>query len=221
MEMILKIAQEIYSVLSPAEIVFVLALIIGMIPLIVKMLAKVFTNKKVIAALMSDSNNDERDHLLDDIAKKIDKVITKDEHQDHLDKIFLILDEIKSQLNENEQLFNNNHTQIELLKNNIDNISSTLKSEIADIKHQLKMQDLHSQQILDNLKDAMQKMQDSIQKITSQIDKIDEFTRASIPEFRSYHKELTKEIGELSRDIALVERSIQTQINTMNTIKLR
>ena len=60
-----------------------------------------------------------------------------------------------------------------------------------------------------------------MQRIISQIDKIDEFTRAAIPEFRSYHKELSKEVSELNRDIALVERTINTQINTANAINLR
>jgi hypothetical protein len=55
----------------------------------------------------------------------------------------------------------------------------------------------------------------------SQLEKIDEFTRASIPEFRGYHKELVRQVSDLSRDVALVERSIQTQVNTLNTVKLR
>jgi hypothetical protein len=54
-----------------------------------------------------------------------------------------------------------------------------------------------------------------------QIEKIDEFVKASIPEFRGYHRDLGAELNNLSRDIALVERSLQMQINTANAVKLR
>lgn len=55
----------------------------------------------------------------------------------------------------------------------------------------------------------------------SQLEKTDEFVKAFVPEFRSYHKELGKDMTELSKDIALMERSVQTQINNTNALKLR
>lgn len=56
----------------------------------------------------------------------------------------------------------------------------------------------------------------------SQIEKVDQLISSMIPEFRSYHREISSDIKLLSRDLALIERSIGLQINnTTSAIKLR
>ena len=54
-----------------------------------------------------------------------------------------------------------------------------------------------------------------------QLEKIDEYVRSSVPEFRQAHRDLSKDLSTLSKDIALVERSIQAQINNVSGVKLR
>lgn len=217
MEMLFHIVKQIYDVLSPAELFFILTLILGMIPVIIKIIAKVFSNRKVISAIIGA----ETDTQLENISRRLDDMMSKDDHRDSIEMICKALDEIKSQLNSNADGMQAQNMTFHQMQGDLQTISESLRKEIADIKHHLKMKDIHDQQSITLVKDVLDKIQENLQKLTSQIDKIDEFTRASIPEFRSYHKELSKEIGNLSRDIALVERSIQTQINTVNSVKLR
>jgi hypothetical protein len=51
-------------------------------------------------------------------------------------------------------------------------------------------------------------------RVLSQVEKVDEFARTAIPEFRSYHKELSKEVSQLSREVGIMDRVLQAHINT-------
>jgi DNA repair exonuclease SbcCD ATPase subunit len=217
MEMLFHILKEIYAVLSPAEIFFIITLLLGMLPFIFKLIAKIISNRKAIASLMGQNDSE----LSDGLVQKIDNITSRDEHKVSIDRILSALAEIKTQLDQNEASINKSATDLELVKSEIENVDKNLREELVDIKHQLKLQDTQKDQSIDNMREYLQRLYDTLQKITSQLDKIDEFTKSAVPEFRSYHKELYKEIGDLSRDIALVERTIQNQINSSSSIKLR
>ena len=100
-------------------------------------------------------------------------------------------------------------------------MTSEVKREFDDIKHQMKMHDSHADASSAAMRDTINRILEVVNRINVDLQKIDEFARSAIPEFRSYHKEITKDLAELSRDVALVERSVQTQINTVNAVKLR
>lgn len=93
--------------------------------------------------------------------------------------------------------------------------------EVSEVKHQLQMHNDGSQAQYTNLLTQLAKSQDAISRNLTQIEKVDEYIKASVPEFRAYHRDLGTELNNLSRDIALVERSLQMQINTANAVKLR
>lgn len=217
MEMLLHIVKEIYNVLSPAEIFFIITFLAGMIPIIVKFVMKIISNRKAIAALVGANDSDE----MASIEKRLDNIPSKEDYKNSMDRILDTLTEIKDQLDQNEQAFNKSLINLELVKSEIDNVDENLREELVDIKQYLKIQDAHKEQSLDSTRDFLQRMYDILQRVTSQLDKIDEFTKTAVPEFRSYHQELSKDISDLSRDIALVERTIQNQINNTSSIKLR
>jgi hypothetical protein len=97
---------------------------------------------------------------------------------------------------------------------------TAIANEIDDIKAWMKTHDALEQQTNLNMRDLMQRSLDSLTKINSELEKIDEYVRASIPEFKMDNREIQKGIAELSKDIALIERTIQAQMNT-HGIKLK
>ncbi len=171
--------------------------------------------------MLSGMMRDDSATNLDDIAKQLDKTVTSEQHTVSIDRILDALQTIKSQYDNHDELMRNQITEILLLKNDVESLSEGISRDLDEIKNQLRQYELHAHQSSEGMKDIVQRCQDLMQRIISQIDKIDEFTRAAIPEFRSYHKELSKEVSELNRDIALVERTIQSQINTSKAINLR
>jgi hypothetical protein len=105
-------------------------------------------------------------------------------------------------------------------KHELQQSSVIIVRDLEFIKQSMSKSESTDALVHENVKQLIQRSQDVMQRISSQLEKVDEFARAAIPEFRSYHKELSKEVGELNRDIALVERSIQSQINT-SSVTLR
>jgi len=201
----LKLLQELYSTLSSTEIFLLLALLISAFPMIFKLLAKIIQNRKAINAIIGNDN--------DDILKIQETILTLATKED-IEKLKEQLQNIQSKINEDSLLIGDVKREVSLLsgllQKELQNILEKMSDDGADLRDQ------HQ-----SIKDVLSKVNESIAKTISQLDKIDEFTRASIPEFRSYHKEISKDLSDLSRDIALVERSLQNQINNTNAVKLR
>lgn len=218
MELITQIVQEIYSALSPGELTVLITLLLSSVPLIFKIIWKIVSNRRAMSILTGENGPDTQFSQLTD---KIGDIITKEDYDNSVSNILRVLTEIKNQLAENEDLLRDQDTNIEIIKKDLEDTSHEIKEEISEIKSRLRMQDTHSEQLVSSIKDSLQRIHDNLIRLTSQIDKIDEFAKAAIPEFRSYHKELAKEIGDVSKDLALIERTIDTQINNIKSIKLR
>jgi hypothetical protein len=107
------------------------------------------------------------------------------------------------------------------LKKDISKISSDVGKELDEIRQDTKISNLRDEHSYDNLKELLQRSVDVVTKLSAQIEKIDDFTKMFLPEVRSNYQELNKEINALSRDVALVERSVLSQINIDNAVKLR
>lgn len=103
------------------------------------------------------------------------------------------------------------------VKNEFSEFVSCVKNDLKAVEAQIGSMKTTDEQTYDYLKE----LNSRINEISSSLSKLDELTRSGVPEFRSYHTTLSKELSNISRDIALVERTIQAQINTINTVKLR
>ncbi len=94
--------------------------------------------------------------------------------------------------------------------------------QFDEIKHQFKMHGMHDLQAFENLKNALDDAMSIITTANMQIEKIGDYVKNVVPEFKVSHKDLSKDISELSRDLALIERTLQNQINnTSRGINLR
>jgi hypothetical protein len=107
-----------------------------------------------------------------------------------------------------------------LLKDDIESTRDAILKEIENTKYIIKLKDEHSILVQENISSFLQKLSEQLTKASSQIDKVDEIARDMGTEFRADHKDLTKSLSDLSKDVALIERTIQTQINTIG-VKLR
>jgi hypothetical protein len=137
-----------------------------------------------------------------------------------MDKIMALVYEIRNESQVHESELKNHRAAMVAFKNELQQSSALVVRDLELIKQLIGRNDSADTLAHENVKQLIQRSQDIMQRVSSQLEKVDEFARAAVPEFRSYHKELSKEVGELNRDIALVERSIQTQINT-SSVKLR
>jgi hypothetical protein len=113
------------------------------------------------------------------------------------------------------------HEEIEEHATKIAELCEANNRELVEIRQDLKLHQLGDAQAFEVLRENFTRISEALTRLTSQIDKIDEFTRAAIPEFRAYHKDISNDLSDLSRDVALVERSIQVQLNSINAVKLR
>jgi hypothetical protein len=137
-----------------------------------------------------------------------------------MDKIMALVYEIRNESLLHEGELKNHRAAMVAFKHELQQSSALVVRDLELIKQLIGKNDAADVLAHENVKQLIQRSQDIMQRVSSQLEKVDEFARAAIPEFRSYHKELSKEVGELNRDIALVERSIQTQMQTA-TVKLR
>jgi len=107
-----------------------------------------------------------------------------------------------------------------MLKSDIETARDAILKELENTKYIIKMKDEHSILVQENINNFLQKLSEQLSKVADQIDKVDEISRDMGTEFRADHKDLTKGLSDLSKDVALIERTIQTQINTIG-VKLR
>lgn len=222
--MIIELLSGLSSVISPAQFVVVLLIIalvsFGVIMYFIRNVRKKtglwsFLSKPddeevkiadvllTINALAQDSEKYHKEAL--DVHKEIliNVLATRDEHRDKAGIVLGYLEQIKT------------------LESALNDAKLELTRHIDELRRQFTVHDLHDQQLYESLKATLASSLQVISRINAQVEKIDEYARTAVPEFKLAHKELSRDIGNLSRDIALVERSIQSQINNVNAVKLK
>jgi len=95
-----------------------------------------------------------------------------------------------------------------------DAVLRQIDSQLGDISKQTSSQSAHSETSYASVRENILRGQEVMHRILSQVEKVDEFAKTAIPEFRSYHKELSKEVGQLSREVGIMDRVLQAHINT-------
>jgi hypothetical protein len=228
MDFIFGLLEKLATSLSPTMFLAVIALLVMSVFMTIKMMTKNIGKKKnSILALVTgqasaqadpDHNADIKDKL-DTLFTTVNTLTPHGESELHLEQILFAISEIKTVLLANDGHFEKHLIEILAMKKDLEAHNKSINDELSDIKHQMKMHELQNHQEAEIAKELQQRMHGILVRMISQVEKIDEFLRNTVPEFRSYSKDLTKDISDLSKDIALVERTIQTQINS--NVKLR
>lgn len=89
-----------------------------------------------------------------------------------------------------------------------------MDAQLGDISKQTSSQNAHLESSFISVRENILRGQEVMHRILSQVEKVDEFAKTAVPEFRSYHKELSKEVGHLSREVGIMDRVLQAHINT-------
>ena len=215
MDIILALIQYLLATLAPTEILVVIALL-G--------LASFFAVKFALKrknAIMSFFAKDE-DEALKRINEKLASSLTREEFRAAMAQFELV---VKHELEENTKT-------VDVLKDKFVEIA-TIRQDINDREFQRVIEQIDENReifLAQYEKSAQQhalilssttKIHDAQSKTLSQVEKIDEYVRAAVPEFRGYHRELGSDLKMLGRDLALIERSFQMNINNSSAIKLR
>lgn len=223
MDIIISIVKYLSTSLSPAELLVVIcAIVISMftgIKYTVKILSK--HSKGGLGGLLlggSQSNSDEMKQM----SKQLERVLTSDDLDKKLASIHASIQKIIDFSEKEANNFQEKFHAISLMRQEIDTTHNQIQEDLEELRRVISQAISLSENNASALRTDMLKLSEILHRTISQLEKIDEFTRATVPEFRSYHKDLAAGIKDLSRDIALVERSIQIQINTSNNaVKLR
>lgn len=216
MDIIFNLLKQLSSTLSPPEFLVVLVIITVSVWTIVKFLIKHIPKNHIRNSIFG---LDESTSSLDSVQIKLE--LMESSQSESLSKIMSAVVELRNNNEKYDDIVNKQMVDLIILKKDIDQMNLALHEKLEDIKQQFKSRDLHDHQVFDVLKESQSKLQEIVSKTTSQLEKIDEHTRGAILDFKSSHKDLGKNLSDLSRDIALVERSVQNQINSVNAIKLR
>lgn len=220
MDLILNILKQLSATLSPTEFLLVLVVLTLTAFSSVRFFMK-FTGKKS-GGFFGGGDNADSEKMQNDINKIGQDLSTIVNTQTELlAKLTELLSNIKTSTDENTEILREHATELLIFKKDVEAQSSAAQKEMDGIVHQLKMQDVHNSQMSDALRESLTKILAATTNMLTQLEKTDEFAKAFVPEFRSYHKELGKDITQLSKDLALMERSMQTQINNHNALKLR
>jgi hypothetical protein len=223
MDIVLNILKQLSTTLSPTEFLMVLVIIAFTAFSAARFFMKVAGKKSGDFNLFGGgSASDEAVKIQNDIQKiEQDLSIIVNAQTELLAKLTDILGGIKDTTEETTEMVREHSTEMLMFKKDVEAQALAAQKEIDGIIHQLKMQDVHNHQMGEALRESLSKILTSTTNMLTQLEKTDEFAKAFVPEFRSYHKELGKDITQLSKDIALMERSVQTQINNHNALKLR
>lgn len=210
LELLLGLLKQLAATLTPSEFLMVLFLIAGGVFFIVKFILK---NAKGSGGLLSIFTGD-KDAKLDEFSKRLADTVSKTELQAVETRVISVLEEMRREAQRHNGELSEHVQTISIMKVELENSFEQVSKQIDSIQHQMKMHDLHDEAQFASMKESIARGQELMTKILSQVEKVDEFVRTTVPEFRSYHKELTKEVHTLSRDISVMDRVLQAQINT-------
>lgn len=215
MEIILELLKYLTTSLTPVEFLAVMVMI-GFGAFFVAGFAQ--KKRRALMALFGKGE----DEAIKAISRKLDSVVTRDELQQHLAKFELI---IRHELSVNSQSldsFKEKYVEISSIRNEIvDKEFERVLQEIFESRQLFTAKALEAAEQREIILTTTSRIQDAQHRVISEVEKVDEYLRAAIPEFRAYHREIDNDVKLLSRDLALIERSIQMSLNTGAGVKLR
>lgn len=217
MEIVFSILKQLSAMMSPLELLLIVALIAISILMSVRYIAKV--PKSGIIGLLT--GQEEKPDKISDLTKKFEDFVsnasTKTELQNSIAEVKQLITVGLTELingsrlndeNMDDHLQHNNDMRAEFGKT-----LGLIQKLIDDMLHLMKMHDVHNETQFNTLRESLHRNHELMHKLISHVEKIDEYLKTTAPEFRSYHKDLTRELGQLSKDIGIMDRVLQAQIN--------
>lgn len=216
MDIITDLLKYLSSNFTPMEFIGVLAAILAIAYLGARYMLKSASKEDGLWEFLKGEESElELADIQDDIYKASrDQNVKLDEIEKNTTAILATLAVMQTQDKLNSETLDKHLAELREIQEFLEQTKEDAIKQFDEIKHQFKMHDLHDHQAFENLKNAIDDAVDTISSVNSQLEKINEYVRNAVPEFKMSHRELSKDISRLSRDLALIERSIENQINT-------
>lgn len=213
MDTIFELLKQLYDVLANPVIFVLVLILIG----VCTFFSVQFLNSK--GGLLSLFKGESKEPRLLSLVKTQLEALSA-AHAASVEEIMTAITELREEEKESSEAIKKQITDYALLQKDLSAAKVEMNRGIEDIKILFRLHEQNDIQMHQNVKDLLQRVLDLLSHMNTELEKIDEYVRSIMPEFRSDHKEIGRGITELSKDIALIERTIQTQINS-NGITLR
>lgn len=218
MDYIFDMLKDLASALTPGQFLVILFIIVVVSGLGIAFFIKNYKNPNGLFAFLKQEDSP-LDNNIAEIKEKIEFLSTKMDN---------IVREVKELVGDAfvEQRIVDNSIKNEIartieLKEEIQEMYNRLNNSLEDVKTVIRLQDSHEQQTAEHIKNLLQQSLDAIRSTQAHLNKLDDYIRDQVPQFRADNKEFAKDLNDLSRDLALIERSIQTQVSTIQAVTLR
>lgn len=217
MELITTLLQYLSNTFTPLEFIVVICVILMCTYMTVKYILRSAKKEDGMWAFLDTSEESELElaDIQDDIYKSSRESKKQfDEIEKTTKQILDILIKMQEQDKETAESLLNHIEELNRLDAFLKETKLHIEKQFDDMKHQYKMHDIHDHQAFETLKSALEDAMEIMERVNSQVEKIGDYVKNVVPEFKASHRDISKDISDLSRDIALIERSLQNQINT-------
>jgi hypothetical protein len=214
MEIILELLRDLWSTLTVSDFLKTVGIVVFLTFVLVNFLLKRSRGKAGLITIFRGTSREGAD--MKEIKDKLAAFVVS--HTDSMARLLIAVNLINTSSADSAKTQAISYAQ---LKIDIEETRDSLVHELDDVRHLFKMNDLSASQSVQVLKDLLQRVLDVLARMNSELEKVDEFVRGMVPEFRNDNRELGRDISDLSKDIALIERTLQTQINSSKGVKLR
>lgn len=224
MDIILDLLKMLSASLSPTEFVVVLSVIALSSFIVVSYFLKNVRSKSGMWSFLEEP--EEEPVELKDVRDAVEQ-LAADNTRQHEEltisqrAILAAVQEARAEDKERAETIIRYLEELAKLEHFLLTVKNDVSHQIEELQNAVLSYQTTSEQDYARLRSSLETAVQVLSKINLQLDKIDEYVKSAIPEFKMAHRELSKDISNLSRDVALVERSVQSQINTVNAIKLR
>lgn len=225
MEIILELLKELFNSLSPAMFLVVLCVIFVSTLFTLKFVLNSVKKRSGFLSFIFKTDNDEQNDLnfteINSVKQLLAELI-----KDYPEKTKTIIETVVARLDEhnesNELKYQQMINELYSIFNNID----TIIKETAEVnaKNALRIQEelnKNNNAVLSTFETSIKNNLLEINKISALCDRLNEHVKTSLSDIRESNKNLSRDIFDLRRDIALIERSIQTQLSAVTAITLR
>ena len=220
MDLVVALLKNLYSQLSPVQFLTVLALLVVFGFFVAKVVLALSKKKSLSRIFNSDATDLEALNAKIDVLSASITVLIEaqlENTQRILDKFIVLKDDVRDQYEMQKNIVND----LQHIKHITTDLGE-IENRLSEMKHQIEL--MLSNNILNNgyLKENIVRVLATVLTLLNQLNHINEYTKTSIPEFKSLHKDLDKNLQELRLEITLIERSMRAYtINSSSSVNLR
>lgn len=211
MDLILELFRYLTTSFTPVEFLVVIALLGTSAFFLVNFALK---RRKAIKALFGKGEDED----LKLINKQLEGVVTRED----LDRFKMIIQHEFESLKQDTAAFKEKFIEISAIRQAI--VEKELQQIILEVAENRKflgeqIDETTAQSAL--ILSTSNKLMEEQAKVLGRVSGLDEYLKAAIPEFRTYHRDLDDDIKLLGRDLAVIERSLTLSLNSNSGVKLR